>query len=319
MFWTRVVAAAVAFTTTSMAFAWGNQGHQTVGAIADQLIAGTNAEAQVKGLLKPGESLESVSIWADCAKGYCGPLTPEMKAFVARNPKHHDYHFTDLPFQASAYVPGAVGTSDHDVVQILQECIGVLQGQSSAGTHGFTSREALLLIAHFVGDIHQPLHVGTAYVDLNDSFVVPADEAAIDDANVFATHGDNYLMLGSRALHAYWDSQAVTYAMKSAQAQSPSDFAAYLRAHPSHVNPSTGSPGTWPKKWATESVLASQKAHAGMALGERSEAQDRNGNPHQSWSIEVPQGYARTAASMARSELWAAGSRLAALLQAIWP
>jgi len=37
---------------TSDVFAWGNVGHQTVGAMADQLIAGTHAEAKVKGILK---------------------------------------------------------------------------------------------------------------------------------------------------------------------------------------------------------------------------------------------------------------------------
>jgi hypothetical protein len=78
------------------ALGWGNLGHMTFGAMADRLIAGTHAESQVRGLLQPGETLETVSIWADCAKGYCGPLTAEMRAFVAANPQHHDYHYTDL-------------------------------------------------------------------------------------------------------------------------------------------------------------------------------------------------------------------------------
>ncbi len=121
----------------------------------------------MKNLLKLGETLESVSIWADCAKGYCGPLTPEMKAFVAKTPRHHDYQSADLTFQAAGYANGAVGTRDHDVVQILRQCVGVLQGQpSAANPHGLSQREALLLMAHLVGDIHQPPHVGTAYVDL---------------------------------------------------------------------------------------------------------------------------------------------------------
>ena len=61
------------------ALAWGNDGHRAVGAIADKLLKGTNAEKQIAALLLPGESLESIANWADCVKGtYCGPQTPEM-------------------------------------------------------------------------------------------------------------------------------------------------------------------------------------------------------------------------------------------------
>ena len=49
------------------ALAWDSTGHQTVGAIADQLIAGTNAETQVRKIL--GTSLRVSAVWADCAKG----------------------------------------------------------------------------------------------------------------------------------------------------------------------------------------------------------------------------------------------------------
>jgi hypothetical protein len=52
---------------TTSALAWDSTGHQTVGAIADRLIAGTNAEAQVRSIL--GTSLRVSAVWADCAKG----------------------------------------------------------------------------------------------------------------------------------------------------------------------------------------------------------------------------------------------------------
>lgn len=66
------------------AMAWGTDGHRAVGAIADQLIKGSNAGAQVAALLQPGESLERISTWADCVKGtYCGPQSVEMTAYTA--------------------------------------------------------------------------------------------------------------------------------------------------------------------------------------------------------------------------------------------
>lgn len=48
--------------------AWGPEGHQTVGAIADELLKGTAAETQVRTILD-GLSLRQASVWADCAKG----------------------------------------------------------------------------------------------------------------------------------------------------------------------------------------------------------------------------------------------------------
>ncbi len=40
-----------AATVPQLSFAWGADGHQTVGAIADTLLTGTKAGAQVKNLL----------------------------------------------------------------------------------------------------------------------------------------------------------------------------------------------------------------------------------------------------------------------------
>ncbi|HET9645101.1 MAG TPA: S1/P1 nuclease [Burkholderiaceae bacterium] len=217
------------------AFGWGNSGHQTVGAIADRLIANSNAADGVKALLQPGESLESISIWADCAKGYCGPLTAEMQEFVNGNPQHHDYHFTDLPFELNAYAEGAVGTTDRDVVHVLRQCVSVLRGDTSAQSnpHNLTPRQALLLLTHLVGDLHQPLHVGTAYMDTGNHYVIPTTQSSVDEASIFARHGDNDLLKGSAALHGYWDTQAVKSAMSAAHATTPC-YRAGVSVHQRH-------------------------------------------------------------------------------------
>ena len=53
-----------------------------------------------------------------------------------------------------------VGTSSHDIVAALQSCIDVLQGRPASTPIDLRSREeALRLLAHLVGDLHQPLHV----------------------------------------------------------------------------------------------------------------------------------------------------------------
>jgi hypothetical protein len=125
----RTLALALALAPP-IAGAWGPGGHQSVGAIADELLKGSAAEAQVKSILGP-VSLQQASVWADCAKGVtssddvtftyhanpvlfpeCVPFdTPQWKpafeSFVARNWKqcgtahdsekcHHQYHYADI-------------------------------------------------------------------------------------------------------------------------------------------------------------------------------------------------------------------------------
>src|SRR5471032_2396866 len=187
------------------AHAWGNDGHRAVGAIADQLIQGSNAEQRVKALLLPGESLETVSIWADCVKGtYCGPQSDEMVAYVTANPRHAEYHYTDVPFQNPHYHDHDAGTADNDIVQTLKQCIATLQGKGDkiSNPHGFTPRQALLILTHLAGDVVQPLHVGAAFVDRNGAFVVPQNQAPVDAVNMFDARGGNDLLLDDIKLSA---------------------------------------------------------------------------------------------------------------------
>jgi hypothetical protein len=312
--------AAISLTVSNGAFAWGESGHETVGAIADQLIAGRRAEAEVRKLLNPGENLQTVSIWADCAKGYCGPLTDELRQFVRRNPHDARYHYTDVPFQAAAYEEGGVGTSDEDVVHILRQCIAVLKGSNDPrdNPHGFNRRQALLLLVHLVGDVHQPLHVGTAYVSDRDAFVVPASQLAVDGATIFKTDGDNDLIFDSRPLHSFWDDRAVTDAMRQLHAQSPGEFAMLLMRSPPNMPIVTGDVTKWPAKWATETLVASKQAHAGLVLGEREERKDRRHKAHFVWRVTAPPGYSASASELATLQLTRAGYRLAAVLEAVW-
>jgi len=311
---------AVSLFMSTLVNAWSAPGHETVGAIADQLISGRRAEAEVHKLLKPGESLQNVSNWADCAKGYCGALTDELREFVRRNPHHAHYHYTDVPFQAAAYEAGGVGTSDDDVVHILKQCIMVLKAATDRGAnpHGFSQREALLLLVHLMGDLHQPLHVGPAYLSDKDAFVVPTSAAAVDNVLIFKTDGDNDLIFDSRPLHGYWDSRAVEEAMRQANARTPAEFAAFLMRAAADMPIVTGDVTKWPAKWATETLEAAKRAHAGLSIEKRAEAQSRSGAMHFVWRVSAPSDYAETASAIAATELMRAGYRLAAVLEAVW-
>jgi hypothetical protein len=334
--------------------AWGNDGHRAVGAIADRLIKGSNAEKRVQALLLPGESLEKVAIWADCVKGtFCGPQTAEMKTYVAANPRHTEYHYTNVPFQLSEYHDHALGTADDDIVQTLKQCIATLQGKGGKATNprGFTPRQALLILAHLTGDISQPLHVGEAYVGKGGGFVVPAGQAQLDAGEAFATQGGNNLLLddvklgessgrlipppaaenidppgpprpprATRPLHSYWDGTVVNYAFRRIDARTPGQFAQAVTGDHAAVEADGGDPLKWPYRWAAQALAASKLAYEGVAPGAPvSRTSEATGAVYQVWPVTVPAAYPVPSSTAARTQLTLGGYRLAAVLRAIWP
>ncbi|WP_343730171.1 S1/P1 nuclease [Duganella sp.] len=327
------------------AHAWGNDGHRAVGAIADQLIKGSNAEKQVQALLLPGESLAKIATWADCVKGtYCGPQTEEMLAYTTANPLHAEYHYTDVPYQLPRYEDHGVGTTDHDIVQTLKQCIAVLQGKGDANTnpHNFTPRQALLMLTHLSGDIAQPLHVGEGYVGKRGGFVVPTQQQ-LDDKEAFGTQGGNNLLLddarlvansarlippddkpvtpqATRAFHSYWDTTVVNYAFRRIGARTPEQFAQLVIAERPIVAASSGDPVTWPYQWADQTLTVAKLAYADAVPGKMGQQTSKTtGELYNVWPLTVPDDYPVPSSAAAKAQLTTGGYRLAAVLQAIWP
>jgi hypothetical protein len=338
------------------ALAWGNDGHRAVGAIADQLIKGSNAQRQVAALLQAGESLEKVAVWADCVKGtYCGPQTAEMLEYTAANPRHSEYHYTDIPFQHAHYHDGAVGSADNDIVQTLKQTIAVLQGRDDAASNPrrFSRRQALILLTHLAGDVHQPLHVGAAYVGKDGGFVVPGAHGQIDAVNMFDARGGNNLLLddaklaaasaglippapvaldgearpaaglapkaATKPFHSYWDTTVVDYAMRRVGARTPQQFAQIVIGAQPVVAANTGAPALWPYQWADDALQASKLAYADVMPGQSSLQTNKKGETYHVWALEVPQNYPVPSSALAKAQLIKGGYHLAALLQAIWP
>ncbi|HYD80075.1 MAG TPA: S1/P1 nuclease [Paucimonas sp.] len=340
-----VISLCCAFASGS-AWAWGDQGHKAVGAIADQLLKNSNAQKRMEALLKPGENLAQLSVWADCVKGsYCGPQTPEMIEFTQAHPKHSEYHYTNVPFQNAAYQDGGVGTRDIDIVQTLKHAIAVLQGKpdESPAKPGLTPRQALILIAHLVGDIHQPLHVGEAYLDQDGKYVAPQTRAQVDGIHVFNSQGGNLLLLEDarywpardaqtvaatptdkakregRSLHVYWDVTVVEDAMRRIDAKSPEEFARIAIGREPNVAPDAGNPAGWPYQWANEALAVAKPAYHATTVGDRVRQINRRGEPYSAWFITAAADYKTANAIVAENQIVKGGYRLAALLKAIWP
>jgi hypothetical protein len=315
-----LLSAVCALVQPTVARARGGDGHHTVGAIADARIQGSNAEQHVKTLLDGG-TLEQFAIWADCAKGptYCRSrpwFDDEMKAFAKANKDHHGYHYTDIPIQESNYRENSVGAKPFDVVHIIAQCIVVLNGTATASTnpHNFSQRIALILLAHLVGDVHQPLHVGAAYVGENDTFVNPNTTSQFEE-----TQGGNFLMrTASNNLHAFWDDTSVKQAMKVRQVTTPADLAVKLGEHEPAGWKTAGDTSVWPKAWADETLALATQAHSGLALGPRAAVTDHSGT-HLQWPITaMPANDQAHASDVAASQITKAGYRLAELLRRIW-
>ena len=323
---------AIAITFAPSAFAWGPDGHRTVATLAQKLIAGSNAATQVQALLG-NFSLADVAVWADCAKGvnqttfkYEHPgRYPEckifetaegeaaMEDFVRRNATncplkpgeeicHKQYHYADVAIQHQTYRPGFEGARDDDIVAAVTAMTHVLKGDPAPAPFDIKDKaEALRLLVHYVGDLHQPLHVGAIYLDGQGNEVNP--DTGTFDPNTATRGGNSISVKSSKAnLHATWD--AVPALLTPSHVKTA--WVSAARAIPSR----TGSDFNWPRRWGSESVTQANLALSSLNYGPKT-------GTH--WTVALPASYSTQMKSIKKTQLTRGGARLAQLLQDIWP
>jgi S1/P1 Nuclease len=303
--------------TAPTVFGWGNEGHRTIGAMADKLIAGTAAAQHVHELLGD-ETLSVASVWADTVKGRDNQ-TEEMLQFKAANPNHSVSHYTDIPFEEPRYRDDSIGATNVDVVHAIPACILILQGKPEQQSifKDVTPRVALRLLVHFIEDIHQPLHVGAGYLD-QTKFV---------DPNGYAGHygddqgGNRLLFGGTNKLHFYWDVTVVQADMAKAHMETPAQYADYLLSKPVPKWKTSGPLLDWDRAWANESLtLAAEVHHVTVTDEDDSQTDFRTGQPRPQWHIQdLTPEYIAWSDKVAEEQMAKAGCRLAATLEAIWP
>jgi hypothetical protein len=307
---------AAAFPHSALAFS--KKGHQIVGAIADERIKGTNAEKKVKEILG-SESLSHASTWADEVKH--GPFTNETKAYAARNKHQRENHFADIPIQAKAYSASAIGAGPDDVVATIRRCIKVLESGKDDLT--ITQKEALKVLVHMVGDVHQPLHVGSIYLDKQGQMVLPKNKA--EAQATFTTGGNDLDFHGN--LHSHWDDDAVNHAMSKAGKKTTDvkGFAHVLATH-EPAGWQTGSfISQWGKRWATEMLPLAASAYGDLTIHPQTSEMRKNRDGELVrvffWPAEAKNeaNYKSSSADVVSQNLARAGWRLTALLEKIWP
>jgi hypothetical protein len=312
-----VLLALLALNGISRAQAWGRLGHEAIGALAGGLLH-ERARLQVKKILGP-EDLADVAVWLDelrAAGRGTGPLagSREAIAFNKKFPDNPEWHFVNLPLDTAAYSVTSRFAGANDIVHLINTSIAVLEGRSRK----FTPAQALRVLVHLVGDVHQPLHVGTGYFDFRN----PQEPKLVANPGPRTEkHGDlggNKVLTGDSkydTLHAYWDTALVEAV---AETGNPGKLAARLR--PGIRSTTWHTPGdyhTWAAAWATDSVHEAAAAYRGIAFTNARVNGQSERKSLEAIEAELPKDYAARQKPRAQAQLAKAAFHLAELLNAL--
>lgn len=212
------VAALLALSIDASAFGWGMNGHRIVAQIGEDHLSETAAE-QVKRITG-GRSLAQIANWPDfirsepswdCAKAWHYLTVEDGETVEEALQRKGDFR--------GCKVPSGVDLPQN-IVQAIEFFTAVLAGDQDkrnafvklAEANGArfyadsVELSALSFLVHFVGDIHQPLHVGRGGDQGGNRVAV----------NWFGEDSN---------LHTVWDSRLI-----DGQSLSYTEFAAFLEA-----------------------------------------------------------------------------------------
>ncbi len=157
----------------SNTYNWGKTGHRATGQIAEAHL--TKKAKRSIALLLNGQSLALVSTFADEIKS--------DKHYKEYSP----WHYVNFSFgkKYGEEAPSEFG----DLVQGIEKCITILKDDKSSIDD---KQFYLKMLVHFIGDLHQPLHVGRG-----------EDKGGNDIQVQWFRDGSN--------LHRVWDSNMIDY------------------------------------------------------------------------------------------------------------
>jgi len=264
-------------TANNEAMAWGSLGHRVIAGLAEQQLT-PNATEKVREILANGAvdsgscvliTLEDAAVWPDCVRGR------HLAAYRGLTTLHYE----DRPLCGS----GSRDIYCKDGMCVTSAIQSALASLRSPTTPAAEKSIALAEVVHFVGDLHQPLHL----TDNNDrgGNEVPA---------YFPNHR------ARTNLHAVWDSDLVKSSI-GYKGQRADMLLGMMRSHPEW------SGGTI-ESWASETHALAVSVTYGK-LPQR--LQCLAPNP----TLEVlDQSYVDMSDAVVETQLAKAGTRLAKLL-----
>ncbi len=150
----HLILALILITLPAPALAWGEYAHRLIASTAMAELT-PRARAEVRRILARGAavdtpacgiaSIEDASVWPDCVRSL-----PDRFAFSFA------WHYQNIdicaPFDAGAKCPDGNCVT----AQITRQLAIAADHKASAADRA----QALAFVVHFVGDMHQPLHIG---------------------------------------------------------------------------------------------------------------------------------------------------------------
>jgi hypothetical protein len=173
------VACCLALLVPQQAAAWGQEGHSIVAEIAQRRLD-SGILSKIKSLLGGEIALASLASFAD--------------DYRSQRDESRNWHFVNIPLERSTYEPDPDCKKDPKFGDCIINAIERARQVLAACANKKEDRvEALKILVHFIGDIHQPLHT--------------ADRAG--------DHGGNDVMVTffgqSTKLHALWDTGLIMH------------------------------------------------------------------------------------------------------------
>ena len=166
-----LIPAALASAPAATGVRWWDLGHRIVARLAESRLTPHTREA-VRDILD-GQSLADASVWADNIRQY-----------------RHDadrLHYVNIPLADTRYKPGRHCPGGHCIIAAIEQERHLLADPAASPE---ARAEALRFLIHFMGDLHQPLHVADN-----------GDRGGNQRAVIFLGHATD--------LHKVWDGEMI--------------------------------------------------------------------------------------------------------------
>jgi len=269
--------ATVAAAACAAAAAWGNDGHKIVAQIASGLLS--SAEEAKAAKMAGASSLADIASWADevrheSAYRWSAPL-----------------HFINNPDGSCKFDYNIACKHDFCAAGAILNFTNVAMDNSSSQQ---LISDAIRFVVHFLGDIHQPLHVGWTTDDGGNEIKV--EEGFLDNKQT--------------ELHAVWDSGIID---RIFQDGGYSDWSGYEKVLAKDLPSDSCFSSTTPAGLKT---CVEQMAQESLTLACQDAYRDETGKLVTQGEV-LDEKYYTTRKTIVASQLQKAGVRLATLLRFI--
>lgn len=266
------------------ASAWGNDGHKIVCEIAFRELD-ANVQNKIRGILG-AEPLSEACTWPD----------KQGEEQRARRPEH----YLNVPRYWNSIWYEECPDADRCLFTAIRADESKLAAPAASTAD---KRAALRFLGHWVGDIHQPLHISYS------------DDRGGNEITIQAG-------LGCSKLHAVWDTCIPRYLMATAAEEDPLAYAGVLQKEITAEERAAWTSDTSPVAWANESYAIARKPEVeyctldGKKCDYSADSVEYDPEQDEMRHLSLSTSYEEKHGAVVARRLKQAGVRLAVLLKA---